>query len=169
MDLLYFGKINLYKVDQYNNRIANVKFELKDSSNKVVATGTTDANGFKGHANGTLHLESESTGDSDNQINIDVGANASLNLRSYNKIEIICTDRIKPSEQLKNFVWIDDFKVLKTAIDNYNGEKIEIHQVIESSWHISANLAAHIGLAAKGSIGAGISNDSKYCFHIIIE
>lgn len=48
------GKINLYKVDQYNNRIANVKFELKDSSNKVVATGTTDANGFIEFANLSL-------------------------------------------------------------------------------------------------------------------
>ena len=134
-----------------------------------ISIETTDANGFKGHANGTLHLESESTGDSDNQINIDVGANASLNLRSYNKIEIICDDRIKPSEQLKNFIWIDDFTVLQTAIDNYNGGKIDIRQVIESNWYISADLAVFIGLAAKGSVGAGISSDSKYCLHIIVE
>lgn len=110
-------------------------------------------------SNGVIHT----------QININVGANASLNLRSYNKIEIICADRIKPSEQLKNFVWIDDFTVLQTAIDNYNGGKIDIDQVIESNWYISADLAISIGLAAKGSVGAGISSDSKYSLHIIVE
>ena len=134
-----------------------------------ISIETTDANGFKGCVKGNVNLEEEHTEDNNNEIDINIGANASLKLRSYNKIEIVCDDRIKPSEQLHNFVWIDDFTVLKTAIDNYNGGKIEIHQVIESSWHISANLAAHIGLAAKGSIGAGISSDSKYCFHIIIE
>lgn len=134
-----------------------------------ISIETTDANGFKGNANGNIHLESEPIDDSDNQININVGANARLNLRSYNKIEIICADRIKPSEQLKNFVWIDDFTVLQTAIDNYNGGKIDIDQVIESNWYISADLAISIGLAAKGSAGAGISSDSKYCLHIIVE
>ncbi len=40
------GNIDLYKIDQYNNKIANVTFDLKDSTGKVVATKTTDANGY---------------------------------------------------------------------------------------------------------------------------
>ena len=39
------GNIELYKIDQYGNKLANVTFDLKDSTGKVIATKTTDANG----------------------------------------------------------------------------------------------------------------------------
>ncbi len=39
------GNIQITKVDQYNNRIYGAKFELYNSSNKLIASGTTDSNG----------------------------------------------------------------------------------------------------------------------------
>ena len=57
------GSIELLKVDQNKDRIAGVVFELKDSSNKVVATGKSDANGvvkFNGLKIGTYTLVEKS-------------------------------------------------------------------------------------------------------------
>lgn len=133
---------------------------------------TSNTSGFKGGVNGRIQWKAQPASDSNNTGSINIGTNASLRQHSYNRIEIICTNRIKPSEQVKNFVWIDDFSVLKTAIDNYGNEKISIDQEIIRGWYISAKLASFIGLdngTAKGSIGSSISSESKYNFHITIE
>ena len=133
---------------------------------------TSNTSGFKGGVNGRIQWKAQPASDSNNTGSINIGTNASLRQHSYNRIEIICTNRIKPSEQVKNFIWIDDFSVLKIAIDNYENEKISIDQEIKRSWNISAELASFIGLdngTAKGSIGSSISSESKYNFHITIE
>lgn len=40
------GNVKIYKVDQYNNIIPGVKFELRDMNDKVVSSGTTNAEGI---------------------------------------------------------------------------------------------------------------------------
>lgn len=60
------------------------------------------------------------------------------------ELKITSNTKLKISEKRNNFVWIDDFKTLETALDNFNGGKFSEVIAINNSYDFNFSEARRI-------------------------
>lgn len=80
-------------------------------------------------------------------IKLEGGANGST--ESKDKFTLECKRPLRPSEKRRQYIWIDDFPLLKAAVDGFEGGTLTFEETSNLEFGMSVEVAKSIGIKAK--------------------
>lgn len=80
---------------------------------------------------------------------IPIEGKVKINFSSKDILEIKCSNRLKPSERKRNFVWIDEFPGIKELVDSFNGGEASRYIERNQNYDLNIKVADKLGIGSK--------------------